>query len=346
MNIDSVRELKSRLALPIVAPRAAPGVVSAEVVAREIGGAGRRAGGAASINFAAQSLRSIEHVQRTVALGIARKRGADYRLAVRLQRRALEDSDYLARVHKAAKGEVDVRYVGRISKRAIPWYQKRCRPIRPGCSIGHFKITAGTLGCFVEDTNGVLHVLSNNHVLANENGAKKGDLILQPGPIDGGTNPQDIVGTLARFVRLKKTQPNLVDCALSTVQQGIAHVASIKGIGKVTDLFDGDIRDGLHVQKLGRTTGHTRGRITAFELDNVVVAYDIGNLRFDDQIEIEGAGSASFSDGGDSGSLILAGNEGIALLFAGGDQGGTNGRGLTYANPLGTVLQKLRVTLV
>jgi len=26
-----------------------------------------------------------------------------------------------------------------------------------------------------------------------------------------------------------------------------------------------------------------------FELDNVVVGYDIGNLRFDNQIEIEGA---------------------------------------------------------
>jgi hypothetical protein len=78
----------------------------------------------------------------------------------------------------------------------------------------------------------------------------------------------------------------------------------------------------------------------------VVVGYDIGNLRFDDQIEIEGAGTAAFSDGGDSGSLIFsADNLGIALLFAGGDSGGSNGRGLTYANPLGSVLDALTVDL-
>jgi hypothetical protein len=101
------------------------------------------------------------------------------------------------------------------------------------------------------------------------------------------------------------------------------------------------------VAKLGRTTGLTRGRVTAFELDNVVVGYDLGNLRFDDQIEIEGAGTDPFSDGGDSGSLIVDSDlRGVALLFAGGDQGGTNGRGLTYANPLQDVLDHLAVDLL
>lgn len=87
--------------------------------------------------------------------------------------------------------------------------------------------------------------------------------------------------------------------------------------------------------------------MTAFELDNVVVTYDIGDLRFDDQIEIEGAGSGPFSRGGDSGSLIVdAGFRAVALLFAGGDSGGTNGKGLTFANPIGAVFAALRVTLL
>jgi hypothetical protein len=91
----------------------------------------------------------------------------------------------------------------------------------------------------------------------------------------------------------------------------------------------------------------TRGRVTAFELDNVVVGYDLGNLRFDNQIEIEGAGDEAFSAGGDSGSLIVVADsrEAIALLFAGGDVGGSNGKGLTYANPLRTVLDKLKIDL-
>jgi hypothetical protein len=100
------------------------------------------------------------------------------------------------------------------------------------------------------------------------------------------------------------------------------------------------------VAKIGRTTGVTRGQVTAFELDNVVVGYDIGNLRFDNQVEIESDGDGPFSDGGDSGSLIVdAGKRGVALLFAGSDQGGSNGQGLTYANPLGAVLDALKVEL-
>ena len=34
-----------------------------------------------------------------------------------------------------------------------------------------------------------------------------------------------------------------------------------------------------------------------------------------------------------------------STLFAGGDQGGTNGKDLTYANPLRTVLDALKVDL-
>ena len=59
------------------------------------------------------------------------------------------------------------------------------------------------------------------------------------------------------------------------------------------------------VHKVGRTTGVRHGRVTAFELDGVAVEYDIGVLTFDDQIEIEGSGTRSFSDAGDSGSLIV-----------------------------------------
>ena len=38
---------------------------------------------------------------------------------------------------------------------------------------------------------------------------------------------------------------------------------------------------------------------------------------------------------------VLAG----ALLFAGGDHGGSNGKGLTYANPIAAVFKALKVKL-
>src|SRR4051812_17950231 len=83
----------------------------------------------------------------------------------------------------------------------------RFRPtIPPGVSIGHFKVTAGTFGYLVTDkTTGEKLILSNNHVLANSNDSVIGDAILQPGAIDGGQNPGDIIATLHRFIPLRYT---------------------------------------------------------------------------------------------------------------------------------------------
>src|SRR5204862_2032054 len=98
----------------------------------------------------------------------------------------------------------------------------------------------------------------------------------------------------------------------------------------------------------GRTTGLTQGRVTAFDLDNVIVTYDIGSLRFDDQLEIEGTGPVAFSRPGDSGSLVFTSGSllGFGLVIAGTDHGGSNGAGLTYANRLATVLQALNAQLL
>jgi hypothetical protein len=88
--------------------------------------------------------------------------------------------------------------------RAYDSPRDRFRPTIPsGVSIGHFKITAGTLGTIVIDTNtGEKLILSNNHVLANSNTAVVGDPILQPGPADSGQNPGDMVARLERFVQI------------------------------------------------------------------------------------------------------------------------------------------------
>ena len=72
---------------------------------------------------------------------------------------------------------------------------QRLRPTRPGSSIGHLDITAGTFGCAVM-RNGLKFILSNNHVMANSNQAKLGEAILQPGPLDGGTLSQDSPGDI------------------------------------------------------------------------------------------------------------------------------------------------------
>ena len=131
---------------------------------------------------------------------------------------------------------------------------------------------------------------------------------------------------------MKTTTTNFVDAATALPMEEVAFNAKKLGrFGNLAGMGPGFLDEGVAVRKVGRTTGETKGRVTAFELDNVVVGYDIGNIRFDDQVEIEGAGKGPFSAGGDSGSLIVDDdNLGVALLFAGGDTGGANGMGARW----------------
>jgi hypothetical protein len=152
------------------------------------------------------------------------------------------------------------------------------------------------------------------------------------------------VATLTAFTRLVGGRPNLVDAAVATLDEGVtADPGALPGgplTGPVPDVLDIDPDEA--VEKLGRTSGHTVGLITAVEVDGVAVQYDGAVYRFDNQIEIAGRAGA-FSAGGDSGSVIWRSRDRapIGLLFAGSDTGGVGGTGVTFANPLSTVLSSL-----
>jgi hypothetical protein len=288
------------------------------------------------------------------ALGLTPVALGQARLAIRV---ATEDDAavLLDGVSEAVRAEVDVRVIGPVralfpgvapSPGAAPSageLQRRVRPLRPGLSVAHPRVTAGTLGAFVR-LGGRLAMLSNNHVLAASDAAALGDAVLQPGPADGGS-PGDRVATLASFVRFTEG-PNLVDAAVAVLDEGVeADPGAWPGGPLAGTVADGEEVDPDQlVEKVGRTTGHTRGRVTAVEVDGVAVQYDDGVHTFDGQIEIEGL-SGPFSAGGDSGSVIWrsADRVPLALLFAGSEVGGARGGGVTFASPLATVLTALRV---
>jgi hypothetical protein len=331
MNIDSARALKEEIASKVIPP-----AVSAI----------QKAGGFSITTF---SLDRMTKAEPLVALGIAQgTRHDDVRVAVRLQRRSLEHSQsMIERIRKRARNEVDVRFVGRIAKHALPWYRARQRPLLPGASVGHFKITAGTIGAIArEKKTGRDVILSNNHVLANENAAKIGDAILQAGVEDGGSLGRDKVAKLFKWIDLVTNRANMVDAAIAPIAKSIdLDAITYKGIGKLGGTRTAPVLPGMAVKKLGRTTGLTHGKVSAIEVDDVVVDYDLGSLSFDNQIEIESVGRSSFSAGGDSGSLILDEENLGCALFAGSERGGPNDRGLTYANPIATVLKRLAIEL-
>jgi hypothetical protein len=291
-----------------------------------------------------------------VGLGLRPLPDGGYGLAVRY-RLGVPTARMVARKVAEQVGPVaDVRRTGRISvvpRRTGPrppvvtalamGETGRVRPLRPGVSIAHADVTAGTLGAFVR-IDGVLHALSNYHVLVGSPSASIGDHILQPGPADGGKDPADRVGTLAGFVPMQPDRDQHVDAAIAKLDDPEVDLAY--PVGPITEIAEVDGTE--EVAKIGRTTGLTRGHVTAIELDDVVVGYgeELGELRFVNQIEVQSDGADPFSRGGDSGSLVYR-TDGVAigLLFAGSETGGDNGSGLTYLNPIGAVLDALGAEL-
>jgi hypothetical protein len=280
------------------------------------------------------------------ALGLAPVGPDRAHLAIRLA--AKEDADLLlAGLDDAVLEEVDVRVIGGVRALAAPTpeeLQQRTRPLFPGLSIGHPAVSAGTLGGFVR-VGGRLAVLSNNHVIAASDAASVGDPVLQPGPADGGDPAADQVATLTAFERFTgEGRANLVDAAVAVVEVEVPLEPGRLPGGPLggEPLQVDDLEPDEQVEKVGRTTGHTVGRVSAVEVDGVTVQYDQALYTFDDQIEVDGI-AGGFSTGGDSGSVIWrsADRAPLGLLFAGSETGGRTGGGVTFANPLATVLRVL-----
>lgn len=289
---------------------------------------------------ATESARIATRPRFPFAIGVIGKDNT-FKLAVRIQQAHPGIEQALEHVRKRARGECDVRVIGRVVKQ-VPWHRRRNRPLRIGGSIAHYSITAGTLGCFVTDrASGDPVILSNNHVLADENNGARGDAILQPGPADGGRRPGDKIGTLDRFVRLRR-RDNEIDAATAEIQDGMEFYYSyLETLGDISGVRTSPLEEDEIVYKVGRTTGVTRGRVDAFDVDELIVGYDVGNIEFNGQIQIRPDGNEPFSLGGDSGSLVVDRyRRAVGLLFAGNDVDAT------FVNPISTVLDTLRVDLM
>jgi len=210
------------------------------------------------------------------------------------------------------------------------------RPVPCGVSCGHVSVTAGTLGCLVVLNNNRLCILSNNHVLANENNALIGDSIIQPGRVDGGRMPADQIGVLERFVPISFAGANSVDAAAAWTSSQLTsskHVTYQMNPTPVSPALS------MGVIKNGRTTQATQGVITAIGVNNVRVRYTAGVALFNNQVFIQGIGSRPFSQGGDSGSVIVSAGtrQPVALLFAG-------SASHTIANPIASVVSALGIS--
>jgi hypothetical protein len=209
----------------------------------------------------------------------------------------------------------------------------------------HTFCTAGTLGARLKGANNKFYALSNNHVFAVENLGKVGDPIIQPGQADKGcrSTAADKIGTLAAFVPLKfaKTATNTVDAAAGAVTTAtVKNATPANGYGTPSSTTKTATLN-MAVQKYGRTTVLTHGKVTGLDATILVNYSNNHKATFVHQVVISNTGGTSFSGPGDSGSLIVTDNASknpVGLLFAGSAT-------TTIANPIRTVLNALGTRL-
>lgn len=168
--------------------------------------------------------------------------------------------------------------------------KERIRPVPGGYSIAPIGSTAGTLGGWVWDNLGKrIVLLSNAHVLSHKQERK----ILQPGPYDGGTYPRDYIAKLVRSAKpgfdaaiaAPRKSKNIVDLFIACEGEAVLKIAEPKL--------------GMEIEKVGRTTGRTCGKIAIINYFSRVLPVQESNNIF-----VDGDGS-DFSKGGDSGSLYI-----------------------------------------
>ncbi|HEX8410933.1 MAG TPA: hypothetical protein VF883_18860 [Thermoanaerobaculia bacterium] len=241
--------------------------------------------------------------------------------------------------------EVDVRITGEISV-APPQPMRGTSTLAIGASVGHYNCTAGSVGFFAQSlSESTVGFVSNNHVIADCDYGKDGDDVLHPGPFDHGDRSRDVVAELVSgYPRLQKNGA-VVDAAFARLRDGIEYDASSIGASLKLKPLLVPLFKQREVLKLGRSTQLTRGRISAFALQNVDVEYPKLQTRiaFDRQIEIVPAVEGErFCEPGDSGSLVVNPNgHPIGLLFAANRDGS-----FAYANPIDDVLRELDVRLL
>jgi len=230
-------------------------------------------------------------------------------------------------------------------------------PIKLGTSGGNADdksgnfCCSGTLGALVT-RNGNYYILSNNHVLARSDQASPGEPITQPGLVDTNcsTAGTHTVANLTSFVNLQSGNAN-ADAAIALIVPGAVdtsgNILSLGGTatGNTPDAGPPHGGNGIsatigeNVAKSGRTTGLTCSTVAVTDLTTTVSYQTACNggstfsVTYTNQISVSGG---SFSDAGDSGSLIV--DQGtadpVALLYGGSDSD-------TVGNGVGDVLAEL-----
>jgi len=229
-------------------------------------------------------------------------------------------------------------------------------------SVGNHR-DAGTFGCLVRNAGGQLFGLSNNHVTGSCNFAGIGLPIVAPGIWDVAPNvlAPFTIGFHAQGLTLVAGAPDNVawadntDAAIFRINDPLK-VSSYQGDAYDTPSTHAALDDNQVVEKVGRTTRHTTGRVLGKYHGPLFIPYSMpihnfsGPVYFEPVYTIAGNGTL-FSDAGDSGSLIVTTDPNgdrvaVGIVFGSIADASAPGGKLTLALPISPILQRLNVSLV
>ncbi|WP_448134502.1 hypothetical protein [Stenotrophomonas rhizophila] len=230
-------------------------------------------------------------------------------------------------------------------------------------SVGNVS-EAGTLGAIVRDATGKLFGVSNNHVSGSCSQAPIGMPIVAPGIADVGANnhPPFTIGFHAGALPLLTGDVALVD---HTKNSDFAYFA-IHDPAKVSSFQQNEydtpatvlpMTGNMDVMKVGRTTGLKRGTVVSELIGPFPIPYSSssygfsGTVYFESIYLVNGVNGERFSEGGDSGSLVVHRDAGgtlhaVGLMLAGLPSGNASGGSFTLVLPIEPILAGLGMTLV
>ena len=202
-------------------------------------------------------------------------------------------------------------------------YCTKYRPYPAGVSVGNASVSipsSGTLNWFYVDQNGTLYVASNSHVFNVLNLGAPGNAITQPGPLYGGTAPNDTIAELTWFVNIVPGQEYISDFAIAKVTN-TDYELSVIGYGTLNNYFRSasDYYNGMSVMLVGATTGVQQGTV----MDTCVtlsISYDNGPATIDCVMLVQSNTGSVMP--GDSGSPVFTPSGTLAGILIGGTTSG------------------------
>lgn len=217
------------------------------------------------------------------------------------------------------------------------------RPLAAGIQIavagfGGFNIAPGTIGCFVRqgpkprvvEADSPPYLLTAGHVLKPQ---KKGGIT----PIDARVYQPEPAGWINGVATTSEVHyAGTLDAGIALLDDDTKHRNYVWKIGDIKDIADPV--DGMIVQKHGRTTGRTVGRITMSSY-TYGDFHDLIQITFDKDNPANNAGR--FGSEGDSGAPIMTGDGRLVGILHAVDDDGSGG----YACKIRNIFNEMRLSL-